>query len=255
MKIDLKEKRVFVTGSTSGIGNVIARFFLEEGCSVVLNGRQDVDLASCVDKASVDRAHLVVGNVVDLKTAAAIYNKVINKLGGGIDVLVCNVGSGASVPPGQETFDALSASLEVNLFSATNMVGLFRKELAQSRGSIICISSICGAERVPGAPVTYSAAKAALNSFISGVSWPLARDGIRINGIAPGNILFRGSTWERKLNQNADDVANMLQNEVALNRLGEPDEIARWAIWLASDFSAFSTGQVFVVDGGQRRGR
>ena len=64
---------------------------------------------------------------------------------------------------------------------------------------IVCVSSICGLEVIPGAPLTYSAAKAALNAYIRGVAVPLGADGVRINGIAPGNILFKGSVWERKL--------------------------------------------------------
>ena len=79
------------------------------------------------------------------------------------------------------------------------MVEAANSELFKSKGSVVCISSICGLETIPGAPVTYSAAKAALNSYIKGISIPMANHGVRINGIAPGNILFPGSIWEKKL--------------------------------------------------------
>jgi len=101
--------------------------------------------------------------------------------------------------------------------------------------------------------VTYSAAKAALNSYVRGISRPYAAKGIRINAVAPGNLLYGGSVWEQKLAEDATAVQAMLDREVAQRRLGTPEEIADWVIFLSSPRASFATGEIFIVDGGQVR--
>ena len=133
------------------------------------------------------------------------------------------------------------------------MVEACKDKLSETSGTIICISSICGQEVIPGAPVTYSAAKAALNAYVKGIARPLGTKGIRINAIAPGNILFDTSVWQRKLDENPDAVQDMLNREVALARLGKPEGIADLTLWLASDKASFASGQIWTLDGGQTR--
>jgi 3-oxoacyl-[acyl-carrier protein] reductase len=104
-----------------------------------------------------------------------------------------------------------------------------------------------------GAPVGYSVAKAALNAAVKSLARPLAAEGLRINAIAPGNILFPGGTWDRKLADDRAGVEAMLGREVALARLGSPGEIAALVVFLASPLASFITGSIHVADGGQLR--
>ena len=96
-------------------------------------------------------------------------------------------------------------------------------------------------------------AKAALNAYIRGISRPFAEEGIRINGIAPGNILFTGSVWDRKIKDDASTVDKMLEENVPLKRFGKTEDVANLALWLSSHLSNFVTGAVYTTDGGQTR--
>src|SRR5690606_19972121 len=106
---------------------------------------------------------------------------------------------------------------------------------------------------IPGAPVTYSAAKSALNAFVAGISRPLGAKGIRINAVAPGNIVFDGSVWQRKLREDAAAVEAMLVRDVPLRRLGTPEDVAELVLYLSSPRASFATGQIWTLDGGQVR--
>jgi 3-oxoacyl-[acyl-carrier protein] reductase len=249
MNLNLAGKKVLVTGSSHGIGLHIARQFSAEGCRVALNGRTDIAL-DVID--SVPGSFSVIGDVSNERGAKKVIEESVQKLGG-LDVVICNVGSGRSVKPGQENIKAWKDAFDINFYSTTCVVEAARSYLKVSQGVIITISSICGCQVIPAAPVTYSVAKAALNAYVKGIARPLGDDGIRICGIAPGNILFEGSVWDAKLSENPDSVSQMLDQEVPLHKLGTPAEVASLALFLASPKSNYSTGDVWIVDGGQTR--
>jgi 3-oxoacyl-[acyl-carrier protein] reductase len=202
--------------------------------------------------AALPGALAVKGDVTDAQQARRVVDEALGAFGR-LDILVCNVGSGRSVAPGLETPDEWQRVFALNLWSTTHMVEAARAALAASRGAVVCISSICGLEVVAGAPITYSVAKAALHAYVRGIARPLGVDGVRINAIAPGNILFEGSVWEKKLAADADTVQSMLDAQVALARFGTPRDIGQLAAYLASARSGFATGAVWTLDGGQVR--
>lgn len=248
MQLELAGKTALVTGSSRGIGRAIAQALHDEGVRVALNGCTAADVTLAVSELPSSIA--IVGDVTRPDEARRVVSDATAALGG-LDILVCNVGSGRSVPPGEETFAEWQRVFAMNLWSTTNTVEAAREALAASTGVIVCISSICGLEVVPGAPVTYSAAKAALHAYVRGIARPLGKLGIRINAIAPGNILFEGSVWSRKLQEDASAVDSMLERNVALARLGAPREVAELVAYLASSRSGFASGAVWTLDGGQ----
>ncbi len=248
MNLDLAGKSVLVTGSSRGIGRAIAELFHAQGCRVALNGRNSYDLAATTSK--LDGAIGIAADVTHPHEARRVVHEVIGAFGS-LDILICNVGSGRSVPPGEETHEEWHRVFDLNLWSATNTVEAAKDSLAARKGCIVCISSICGHEVIPGAPVTYSAAKAALHAYVRGIARPLGKLGVRINAVAPGNILFDGSVWSKKLAEDREAVEHMLQREVSLGCLGEPSDVANLTAYLASPISAFATGQVWTLDGGQ----
>jgi 3-oxoacyl-[acyl-carrier protein] reductase len=250
MDLGLRDRAVLVTGSSRGIGHAIAAGFAAEGARVALCARGADALEAAREKIG-GRSSAHAGDLTQAHEARRIVNEVIAEHGA-LDVLVCNIGSGRSVPPGEETHAEWRRVLDLNLHTTTNAVEAARTQLAHARGAIVCISSICGLEAL-GAPVTYSAAKAALHAYVRGMARPLARNGVRINAVAPGNVLTEDGIWAQRRNEDPAGLQEKLQHEVALGRLAAPEEIAAFAVFLASKPAAFATGAVFTVDGGQVR--
>jgi 3-oxoacyl-[acyl-carrier protein] reductase len=248
MLLNLSGKSALITGASKGIGFAIAQSLHSEGCRVALNSRNRESLNRAAKK--LRGSVTVVGDVTKDDEATRVVDEAV-KLLDGLDILICSVGGGRSVMPGNESLKEWQKIFALNFWSATNVIEASVDALEHSQGVILCISSICGLEVVPNAPLTYSSAKAALNSYIRGVSKPLGKRGIRINGIAPGNILFEDSVWSSRLAEDYEGVIAMLSQNVSLNRFGAPSDVANLSTFLVSEVSNFATGGIWTLDGGQ----
>ena len=248
MKGIFENKIVFVTGSTRGIGLHIAKKFSLNGAKVFLNGRDQKFFKSAIE--FIPDAQIIKGDLTNPATLKKVTDELKERVKN-IDILVCNLGSGSSVKPGDENNDEWKRMFELNFFSAVNTIDHLKSQLIKRSGSILCISSICGNKVIDGAPLTYSCSKAALNAYVKCSANLFGEKGIRINAIAPGNILFEGSSWDKKIKQNKKLTDNILKNKVPLSRFGNPEEIADLACFLSSPKAAFVTGSIWDIDGGQ----
>jgi 3-oxoacyl-[acyl-carrier protein] reductase len=171
---------------------------------------------------------------------------------GRVDILVNNVGG--SRPGGN-----LSASREdwhggfaLNFFSALDVCRLVVPLMSQQKsGCVINIASIYGREW--GGPMTYNAAKAAMISLSKEMARELAPQGIRVNSVAPGSILFPGGSWEKRQKDNPEMIAGFIKAELPFGRFGAPAEVADVVVFLASDRARWISGACINVDGCQSR--
>jgi 3-oxoacyl-[acyl-carrier protein] reductase len=258
MDLGLQNKVVFVAGSSRGIGRAIAAELLAEGASVVLTGRGADTLgrthAELETPHNRDRILSVGGDLTDRSLIDEAFERTVGRFGA-IDHLVANLGTGK----GQSGWNQPDAEWQ-RLFAA-NFFGSARLTQAAlpymlknpGGGSILYIASIAGVEAT-AAPLPYSAAKAALLNYSKNLSRELAPHGIRVNSIAPGNILFEGGSWHQRMMQAPEQVQRMLEADVPQRRLGAPRDIAALAAFLCSAASGFTTGACYVVDGGQTHG-
>jgi len=251
----LSGKVTVISGSSRGIGRAIAGRFLSEGAVVYVTGRDPTNLGSVVEELKKDHPDTVRSFCGDLTKTDTIRDLTgtILRQDNHLDIAVANIGSGRSKPGWDIDDNSWQECMEKNFFSSVKLARECLKVMVPKRtGTIIFISSIAGCE-VISAPAPYAAAKAALLSYLKYTSRMVAQDGIRMNAISPGNILFEGGAWNKKLKENPKEVRGYIQDNVPLQRFGLPEDVGSLACYLASDEALFVTGANFIIDGGQTR--
>lgn len=256
MDLGLNGKVAFIAGSSRGIGLAIARAFLREGAKIVITGRSAESLEDASATLAADGEPECVfsirGDLTDPTDIRRALDETMSVFGG-IDAVVANVGSGTARGGWDLNLDDWQSTLNINLLSGMTLASAALPHLiARGRGSLTFISSIAGYEAI-NAPVAYSAAKAAVQSAMKNLSRLVGTHGVRVNAVAPGNILFPGGTWENKLAERKKFFEHYIKSEVPLQRVGQPQEIADAVVFLASNRASFITGACLVVDGGQTR--
>ena len=264
MDLQLTNQVAFIAGSSRGIGRAIAAALLAEGARIVLTGRDEVSLRATQGELSTpDTQHRILavrGDFTHAETIARALERTLQHFGR-LDHLVANLGTGAGKPGWDQSDEEWTRLFEQNFFASTRLTQAVLPHLlgnnpgpepGATRGSILYISSIVAVEATP-APLPYSAAKAALNNYAKNLARQLGPEKIRVNTLAPGNILFPGGSWERHLANRREGVEAMLRTEVPQQRFGTPAEIASLAAYLCSPQAAFATGGCYVMDGGQTR--
>lgn len=248
LSLDIRDKVAIITGASRGIGQAIAEAYASAGAKVVLASRKQEYLQEVADKikAAGGQALAIAAHTGKKDTLTELVNKTLAEWGR-VDILVNNAATNPHFGATLEAEDShWMKTLEVNLMGNVWLCQAVVPHMrAQGGGKIINIASIVGLR--PGHfQGVYSVTKAAILSLTQSLAMELGADNIQVNAIAPGLIQtkFAQVIWEN------DAIAQTIINKTPAGRIGQPDDIAGMALWLASPASDFSTGATYVVDGG-----
>jgi 3-oxoacyl-[acyl-carrier protein] reductase len=253
MELGLTGKIILITGASRGIGRAIATAFASEGCHLAIAARGQEALEGAAQELRAQGVQ-VLALPVDLTRAEDCKLLVAQTLHrfGRIDVLVQNAGGATGVGFLDTTDEQWMQAVNLNIMATVRLCRLVIPHMReQGGGSIITISSIYGREA--GGRAVYNATKAAVISLTKALSREFARDNIRVNSIAPGSILFPGSSWDRRRQADPPAIAAFVNDELPLGRFGRPEEVASAVVFLASEQASLIDGACLNVDGAQSR--
>jgi glucose 1-dehydrogenase len=252
----LEGQVALVTGGSSGIGAGIAVALAAAGASVGVNYASSAEAAAAVVAGIEQAGGTALGLQADVsreEQVGSAFRELLGRLGR-LDILVANAGIQKDAAFAEMSLDQWRAVLDINLtgqfLCAREAVRIFDRQGRDPRrstaaGKIICISSVH--ELIPWAGhANYAASKGGLMLMMKSLAQEVAGRGIRVNGIAPGAIRteINRAAWE------TPEALNRLLALIPYGRIGQPEDVARAAIWLASDASDYVTGTTLFVDGG-----
>ncbi|SEU13171.1 SDR family NAD(P)-dependent oxidoreductase [Stigmatella erecta] len=253
MNLELTGKAALVTGSSRGIGRAIAFALAREGARLCLSARnaEPLEQTAAELRASGVQVTTAVGDVATPEGARAAVEATVHAFGT-VDILVNNVGGSG----GAGSFEHATAAqwtdvLDRNLLAAVWCSQRAVETMRERGGCIVHINSIYGREYATSAP--YTAAKAGLTALTKEMAIDLARYRIRVNGVAPGSILFPGGSWDRRQKAQPEKVEKLLREEMPWGRFGTPEEVADVVTFLCSERARWVTGATLPIDGGQGR--
>jgi 3-oxoacyl-[acyl-carrier protein] reductase len=239
----LENKIAIVTGAASGLGKAMAELFVAEGAKVVYSDIYDAPVDLTID---AEKAIYVKCDVAKREEVATLIQKAIEKFGA-LDIMINNAGVGTTGSILDVKDDVWEKTIGVNLsgtFYGSQLAAQVMKEKG-IKGSIVNLSSILGTVGLPGT-VAYCASKGGVVQLTHAAALDLASYGIRVNAIAPGFIL----TNMTKGMLNNDSFNKLVTGNTPLGYVGEANDIAYAALYLASDEAKYVTGTILHVDGG-----
>ena len=246
--MNLENKVALITGSTRGIGNSIARLFLENNAKVVICGSTKENAEKAVEKMKeelslIDENIMGIGlNMKDASSMKSSVDEVINKWGR-IDVLVNNAGITSNVSLLDSTDEQFMEMFQINFFGVVSLTREVVKYMKETGGSIINTSSMVGNYGARNQSA-YASSKFAINGLTKSLAKELGMYNIRVNAVAPGVVATD------MMSIVTDEMKQGLLRMTPLNKMAEPTDLAGAYLYLASDLSKFTTGTIIQVDGG-----
>lgn len=265
MDLQLKGRRALVTGSSSGIGEGIARMLAQEGCKVVVHGRNRERAEKVA--ADINAAGVAIGDLSTDDGAAAVYTEAKSALDGNVEILINNAGGSSTgnttKTPADISIDDYVSNYHANALSSVRLCRFAVPEMVAAEfGRIINVSSAV-AVQPNNLGADYSSAKAALNNFTLSLAGSLKGVGITVNTVSPGIIMVDGLLRFGRMKYGNDQMtieevtehlaADKVFDLPPAGRLGTPQDLAVVICMLASPMSGFVTGANYRVDGGQVR--
>lgn len=247
MDLQLKGKKVLVTGGSSGIGKSIAEEFLKEGSIVYIASKNQEEVEKCIsDLVKNGSIYGSSFDTADLLQVKNLVQKAVTTLGG-LDILVNNAGVATQSGILEMTEEVWDKTLDINLRGyvfVSKETALVMKQ-NKTKGAIVNISSIAGAVGFAGS-AAYCSSKHAIIGLTKVMALDLAGEGIRVNAIGPGVI----ETPMTKDFLSNEQWKQFFMMKIPMKRVGQPSEIAKTAVFMASDTASYMTGATVFIDGG-----
>jgi len=243
MDLGLAGSRVLVTGGSRGIGAAIAEAFVAEGCHVTICARSADALEETRQRLGPDRVQAVAADVRDADAVRALVLGEVE--GGGLDVVVANATANAEGASDAE----YAESFAVDLMQSVRLATEIREAQPGRAFTMVCLGSI---DALTGATPhhAYSVMKAALLAWSQNAAAAFGREGIRVNAVCPGAILFDGGWWDRVRHDEPEEFAAHV-DRIPGGRMGSPEEVAAVVLFLASPQASWVNGATVLVDGGE----
>jgi meso-butanediol dehydrogenase/(S,S)-butanediol dehydrogenase/diacetyl reductase len=237
------DKVVLVTGGGSGIGQAVARAFLDNGAKVAVVGRRKERLDETLAAAG-DRGLAVAADIADPAEAARVVDDVVAHFGR-LDVFVNNAATYVAKPFTELTADEWAALQRTNVDAFFHLAQRALPELERTGGNVVAVGSVSGL-RGDWGQSGYNATKAAVMNLVQSLALDYGPKGVRLNAVAPAFTVTDATAGAAEI----PAVRDAAINRVALGRLGQPDDIAPAVLFLASDDARYVTGAFLAVDGG-----
>jgi NAD(P)-dependent dehydrogenase (short-subunit alcohol dehydrogenase family) len=250
----LQNQKAVITGGSDGLGLAIASAFAHEGADLWLIARNADKLSAAAEslKANGVSVQVTAADLTD-PTAVERAGEEIAQAWNCLDVLVNNAGMARFTSFPDVTTEEMQAQVQLNLLTPYRLTQRLLPRMVAAKGNVINISSTSAHRLIPGRPASiYAMTKGGLNSLTKALALELGPQGVRVNAIAPGTVntpltqkMITSFSEERKA-----EYDQFVRQSFALGRLGEPDEVARLAVHLASSEAQWTTGSIFIIDGG-----
>jgi len=262
MDLQLKRKTVFISGSTSGIGFGVAKIFLQEGVSVVINGRSEESVTKAIQRLKSDFPNGAIDGIAcDFLQTEAIEN-LLEKLPE-IDILINNVGIYTSQSFSETTDKNWKEQLEVNVMSGVRLSRyLLPKMISKNRGRIVFVSSEC-ATLVPEDLIAYSTTKTALLAVSRGLAQLTKGTDVTVNSVLPGSTMTEGAEQflqnlakkeNKSLSTIEKDFFRNTRTSSLLQRFARVEEVANTIVYFSSPIASATNGAAIKLDGGSTGG-
>lgn len=258
MDLGIKNKRVLITGASKNIGLSIVKAFVNEGCKVSIVSRDKEKLAKIIEEIGGEKNghYFLDADLLIAKNPTIVVENFIKKHGN-FDIVVHNVGGALGIKNLLGEVESWQKSWQYNVGIAIEINNIVIPLMqAQNWGRIVHISSISGKVGEPlqepyGGSLPYAAAKSYLNAYVVGLGRELAKDNIVVSALLPGVIHSEGKYWDKLKQSNPELVDNFINRHYPIGRFGKPEEIASFAVFMASAHSSFAAGSLISIDGGR----
>lgn len=249
MNLHLKEKKILLVGLGRGIGRAIAKAYADEKAQLFILSRDENYLKKTIDSINGTNRHNYLKTELMKSKEPTRISEFLIKQYKYFDIVIHNIGGPFGIRDSLAEIDDWEKVWRLNVGIAIEMNRILIKPmLTRQWGRIIHISSI-SSRILRGAP-QYCCAKAYLNAYIKTMGRSFAKDGIIISGILPGAVEFKDSYWAKTKKLNQEKYYGFLKEHQAIGRMGKPEEIASFAVFLGSEKASFAAGTLIPIDGG-----